>query len=276
MKAYSLKDSLLFVVRKFFLADVDSCIQFLEEQGVLAYGESDDIDSFELFDMAESEVRTLSISELKHLVEVFDLFLGKGNFDILDIDAIANEINDNKENWVARCFEISSAIVKADLVEGKAVFGKYYGKIHKDSFFNNSSFPNHGWILTKHNYIIDPTRWVFEATEPYIYIGEVDNYEYDRGSNVLKSLLSPLNNVPTFDNSGRIIEIEDQEIENLFSQLLLDKKEPNKISINQALVVASSSLSELDTSAKPIFQWLSDNGLQAFIPIDNYDTVMNG
>ena len=77
------------------------------------------------------------------------------------------------------------------------------------------------------------------------------------------------------DPSGNI-EIEDQEIENLFSQLLLDKKEPNKISINQALVVASSSLSELDTSAKPIFQWLSDNGLQAFIPVDNYDTVMNG
>lgn len=276
MKVYSLKDSLLFVVRKFFLADVDSCIQFLEEQGVLASGESDDIDSFELFDMAESEVKTLSVSELKHLVEVFDLFLGKGNFDILDIDAVANEINDNKENWVARCFEISSAIVNSDLVEGKAVFGKYYGKIHKDSFFNNSSFPNHGWILTKHNYIIDPTRWVFEATEPYIYIGEVDNPEYDRGSNILKSLLSPLSKAPSFDDSGRIIEIEDKEIEDILYQLFKDKKEPNKISINQALFIANTSLLDLDTSAKPIFQWLSDNGLKAFIPIDNYETVMNG
>lgn len=167
MKIYSLKDSLLFVVRKFFLADVDSCIQLLEEQGVLAFGESDDIDCLELFDMAENEVQQLSLEELKHLVNVFDLFLGKENFDILDIDAVANEINDSKEKWVARCFEIASAIVDADLVEGKAVFGKYYGKVHENSFFADSSFPNHGWILTKQNYIIDPTRWVFNST-PYI------------------------------------------------------------------------------------------------------------
>ena len=57
MKIYSLKDSLIFLFRKSFLKDIDSCIQFLEEQGVLTSGESDDIDSFELFDMAEREVK---------------------------------------------------------------------------------------------------------------------------------------------------------------------------------------------------------------------------
>lgn len=119
-------------------------------------------------------------------------------------------------------------------------------------------------------------KTVFEATEPYIYIGESDNPEYDRGSNVLKSLLSPLTNAPEFNDSGRVIDINNEEVETLLTELLLDKKEPNKISINQALVIASSSLKELDTSAKPIFQWLTDNGLKAFIPIDNYDIVMNG
>lgn len=274
MKIYSLEDSLLFLVRKFFLQDVDSCIQFLEEQGVLNFGESDDIDCIELFNMATTELETLSLSELKHIVEVFDLFIGKGNFDIFDIDLVSKEIEVDYNSWVARCFEISSYIVEADLIEGKAVFGKYHGKIHKDSFFADSRFPNHGWILTKHNYIIDPTRWVFEATEPYIYICDADNPEYDRGSNVLKFILSPLRNIPSFDNSSRVIEIENEEIEHLFSQLLKDKKEPNKISINQILAIASSSLPELGEAAKPIFQWLSDNKLKAFIPIDNYEIVM--
>lgn len=274
MKIYSLEDSLLFLVRKFFLQDVDACIQFLEEQGVLNFGESDEIDAIELFNMATKEAETLSLSELKHIVEVFDLFIGKGNFDIFDIDLVSKEIEVDYNSWVARCFEISSYIVKADLIEGKAVFGKYHGKIHKDSFFADSRFPNHGWILTKHNYIIDPTRWVFEATEPYIYICDADNPEYDRGSNVLKSILSPLRNTPSFDSSSRVIEIENEEIEHLFSQLLKDKKEPNKISINQILAIASSSLPELGEAAKPIFQWLSDNKLKAFIPIDNYEIVM--
>lgn len=274
MKIYSLKDSLIFLFRKSFLKDIDSCIQFLEEQGVLGFEESDDIDSIELFNMAERELETLSLCELKHIVEVFDLFIGKVDFNIFDIDLVSKEIQVDYNSWVARCFEISSYIVKADLIEGKAVFGKYHGKIHKDSFFANSRFPNHGWILTKDNYIIDPTRWVFEATEPYIYICEADNPEYDRGSNVLKSILSPLSNLPSFDDSGRVVEIENEEIENILSQLFKDKKEPNKISINQILAIASSSLPELGEAAKPIFQWLSDNKLKAFIPIDNYETIM--
>jgi hypothetical protein len=78
--------------------------------------------------------------------------------------------------WVARCYEIACAIVKAKLVPGgEAVYGHWLGPIARTSHFASRAsmgFTPHGWIYVQdEGLVIDPTRWAFEAVTPYLYSG---------------------------------------------------------------------------------------------------------
>lgn len=78
--------------------------------------------------------------------------------------------------WAGRCYEISCKIVKAGLIDGgEAVYGHWVGPVHPESRFANRRglpFVLHGWIQLEDGCVIDPTRWVFEHVEPYLYVGE--------------------------------------------------------------------------------------------------------
>lgn len=77
--------------------------------------------------------------------------------------------------WVARCYEISCAIVAAGLVDGEAVYGHWLGEVARGSHFADRGhlpFIQHGWIQLKDGRVLDPTRWVFENRTPYLYVGE--------------------------------------------------------------------------------------------------------
>lgn len=92
-------------------------------------------------------------------------------------------IGEKAETWVARCYEISCAIVEAGLVEGEAVYGHWLGPVQPKSHFADRGrlpFIPHGWILLKDGEVLDPTRWVFEAKAPYLYVGlEPDDFTID-------------------------------------------------------------------------------------------------
>lgn len=84
-------------------------------------------------------------------------------------------IGEKAEAWVARCYEISCAIVAAGLVDGEAVYGHWLGDVAPGSHFadrGRMAFIQHGWILLKDGRVLDPTRWVFENVAPYLYVGE--------------------------------------------------------------------------------------------------------
>jgi hypothetical protein len=84
-------------------------------------------------------------------------------------------LGEKAEAWVARCYEISCAIVVAGLVDGEAVYGHWLGDVAPGSHFADRgrlAFIQHGWILLKDGRVLDPTRWVFENVTPYLYVGE--------------------------------------------------------------------------------------------------------
>ncbi len=84
-------------------------------------------------------------------------------------------LGEKAETWVARCYEISCAIVRAGLVKGQAVYGHWVGRVSRKSHFANRRhlpFIPHGWLLLEDGRVLDPTRWVFEAVAPYLYVGE--------------------------------------------------------------------------------------------------------
>ena len=93
----------------------------------------------------------------------------------LSVSAVEAAIGIPAEKWKGRCYAIACAIVEFNLVEGTAVYGHWTGPIAATSLFANRrdlGFCHHGWIILKDGRVLDPTRWVFESVDPYIFVGE--------------------------------------------------------------------------------------------------------
>ncbi len=186
------------------------------------------------------------------------------------IQEIEQIIGVNSKDWIANCYGISDSFLKHNIVQGQLCYGKYYGYVSDQSYFHEHSFPNHGWI-EHDNKIIDPTKWVFEAIKPYIYVGKIDRKIYDLGSNKLrKALRRP---APDFNPNIKSVQIQEHHINFIFSFFLQDKKYRDTVSLDQISWIASLSLDELSQFARPLFQWLQKNRLNAFAPIDNFNFV---
>ena len=93
-----------------------------------------------------------------------------------DIKVVEKAIGIPAKKWKGRCYEIACKMVKAKLVKGEPVYGHWVGPISRYSHFANRrdlGFTNHGWVLVdeEKQLVVDPTRWVFEDREPYIFVG---------------------------------------------------------------------------------------------------------
>jgi len=96
------------------------------------------------------------------------------------IEDVAKAIGIPVKEWKGNCYAISCAIVKNKIVKGNAVYGHWTGPVNRNSMFYQTSqvgFVRHGWILMPDNEtVVDPTRWVFEDADPYIFMGKKPNY----------------------------------------------------------------------------------------------------
>ncbi len=196
----------------------------------------------------------------------------------LTVLTICAELNRPVTDWIGKCYAISCAIVEAGLVEGRAVYGHWDGDVSPDCevFSPSRIFQRHGWIVLNDGRVLDPTRWVFEAVDPYLWIGEAGE-EYDRGGDRWRAEqeIPP----PAFPN---IIFEKMHRDSGLDEKLPEDAQEfvgsllggPPHITLEQAMWLANRPLSGLGPFAKEIFEGLvaSDHG--AFIPIDNRTEVL--
>lgn len=77
--------------------------------------------------------------------------------------------------WSGKCYAIACEILRAKLVKGRPAYGHWTGDVHpKSPFARDGKRPpivRHGWIILESGAVLDPTRWVFEAVEPYLYTG---------------------------------------------------------------------------------------------------------
>lgn len=80
-------------------------------------------------------------------------------------------VGESADEWVSRCFEISVKISQR-LSIGRPVYGHWTGSIAESSLFaarRHVGWVQHGWILLPDESVLDPTRWVFENSFPYIH-----------------------------------------------------------------------------------------------------------
>jgi len=100
----------------------------------------------------------------------------------LTVADVENAIGVPVKDWSGQCYAVACAILRAKLLKGRPAYGHWIGDVHpKSPFYERTRVPfqRHGWIVVEERgphaerpgLIVDPTRWVFEAKEPYIFVG---------------------------------------------------------------------------------------------------------
>lgn len=207
---------------------------------------------------------------------------------LFDAEWVAKQIKIPVKKWPLNCYAIASAILQAGLLpEGRLCYGHYFGEISAASIFASSNrlAPRHGWIGLPHGWVYDPTRWVFTATPP---------------KPELVSALAATGGglVPDYDLGGeRFMQCHghktpptDEEIAKLdpASQQPFNVRFPRRLhGLLRCLFNRTSDLKIahvhylgtrgphfLGPLAKPLYQFLVDNGQIALIPIDFRNEVL--
>ena len=198
-------------------------------------------------------------------------------------------LGEKAPRWAGRCYEIACAIVAAKLVRGVAVYGHWLGPVdEKSRFWRGGALPfvQHGWIvLHDDERILDPTRWAFEAREPYLFLGLPTKPDgrscYDEGGNDFRGAMREP--PPRFDPKDKMHNVTARVMDSptwrfVESYLRLDaaSQKPGVLTRVQLMWLANSPLSELGEHAARVYAALGKLGLEAFIPIDNARRVAEG
>lgn len=79
--------------------------------------------------------------------------------------------------WLNNCFAVCCEIIKSGIIEGRPVYGHYYGPVAQQNttFPATREFHRHGWIVngSHEDLIIDPTRWTFTMEKPSIFFCDI-------------------------------------------------------------------------------------------------------
>lgn len=191
--------------------------------------------------------------------------------EAFNIDQVAQAIDLPVGAWPGNCYAIACQMLKAQLVDGRAVYGHYLGFVKPGTMFHGKSIVRHGWIETSDGRLVDPTRWVFEGVVPYIYVAALPNPEYDEGGNIF--MLKNQRPTPEHDPEKASLEIPNDARE-LISTLLCRDQVQNRLMVSEAFWLGNLSLIALKERAAPLYAALVAMGQEEVIPIDNRRKIL--
>lgn len=224
----------------------------------------------------------MDIADVEHDIRELEKPVDPNLWEPPTIEVCAKAIKIPVRKWPGKCYGISLAIchVKRLKIPGRPVYGAWDGPVHRDSLFAGKILVNHGWIALEDGRILDPTRWVFECNDPYLFCG-VDTDSYDLGSNRRKErFLQPPPkkvkdqkqyslNFKSFDTARFVLEIFQGAVKPA------DLKGWRvKLTHPQVLWLASYPLHLLGAHAGAIYLAAIDAGHPAAIPLDNREAVL--
>lgn len=182
-----------------------------------------------------------------------------------DAEEIAEEIGIPTDNWPGNCALIVRAIMDIGIIGAEYRRGHWLGP---------GGFTQHSWMEFPGGLIVDPTRWVFENREPYIYVGRNDYY--DTGSNALRIALR--NPCPAFNPAepSANLDIQPEAAAAYIGEFISVQSEAlvPYITKSQAFWLANCSPGELGAYVRETYTALVKAGMKAAIPIDNYRMFM--
>jgi hypothetical protein len=194
---------------------------------------------------------------------------------IVPVEPAEKAHGERAKSWAGRCYEIACALVKAGACAGRPVYGHWTGPIKKGTPFDRGApFARHGWVVLDGGSIYDPTRWVFEGVEPYIYIGPAHEY-YDEGGNQWRAVMRV--DPPEYDPSDKHYEVTQRllptpawNFAERYLQIGTDQ-EPGWLTEQQLCYLANAPAADLGEHAEAIYTLIEALGRVALIPLDNYE-----
>lgn len=178
--------------------------------------------------------------------------------------------------WAGNCYSIAVMCVEKNVISGKPRYGHYRGPIHKDSMFARNitiGFCQHGWVELADGRIWDPTRWVFECVEPYIYVGKNDHY--DVGGNVARKRFKMP--APAFDAGKKVLDLDlEDSMLSIVRMMLGDTRESKTFTVEQVAWVSTEDPASFGGGAQLLYEELARLKMDAFVPLDNWRLVMEG
>jgi hypothetical protein len=195
------------------------------------------------------------------------------------------------ETMKGKCSAVARSVLDAGLVQGRMVRGHYIGDVNQASFWAKRGglpFIQHTWLQLEDGRIFDPTRWTFKGDEPFLWIGPGDHGDYDPGGNQFR--MATRFEWPDDDESARRVrfEISPQAIETLCDvgadlDHLLEGHDgldytliKFEVSMAQAHWIANIAPGEYQSEqdVRDVFIQLREQGLAAFVPLDNMRMVL--
>lgn len=193
--------------------------------------------------------------------------------------AVAHRIGIPTHRWPGNCYGIAQACVWKRVVRGRLCYGMWLGPVAAGSPFAGRALSRHGWVERPDGQVWDPTRWVFEAAKPYIYVGPSDHYDF--GMNRVRGLLRGAPPGPgkaelTLELPvsaavlvGPILALKPEDFE-------IDARRRTYVHLTrvQVFYLANTPLHDLSEQAKPIFRAIVAAGCDVMIPMDNRERVL--
>lgn len=169
--------------------------------------------------------------------------------------------------WAGRCYEIACAMLEFEMLEGTPRYGHWLGPVALGTLFDRSDPDapiHHGWIELPDGRICDPTRWVFEADKPYIFVGhDIDGF-YDIGGDERRD--THVAEKPVRDKLLANIKMKRSDPARIFVEREFGK---GPYSTVELFWLANLSRARLGQHAKAVYQWIEKAGHRGYIPIDN-------
>lgn len=184
-------------------------------------------------------------------------------------------IDINASDWPCRCHEIANLLLKhyPQKVQGHSRYGKYLGIIAEGSPFYGERPVRHGWIARFRGGIIDPSRWVFENADPYIFVCGAKNpcvVEYDVAGDKFKQSILGVKGIP--QHCGIKCPVEWPQSIKAWLRRLFATDKPCR---DQVFWLANQPVGLLKPYHKVVYQALIAAGKGGWIPIDNQQVAFN-
>ena len=205
--------------------------------------------------------------------------------EFLTITAIVRALKQPPSAWEGNCYAIACAIVKAGLVEGRAVYGHWLGEVADHGYWagqHRRPFQRHGWIILPDGKILDPTRWSFEGVKPYLWLNE-DDGTYDEGGDSFRSVMvrpCPGNNDACPDGVQRYVRLElkrpeQVRLHQVSGGILYPSYKQKRLTLSQLFWIANLPYAKLYPFARPIYLALEAVGQRVAVPLDNWERAQH-
>ena len=195
---------------------------------------------------------------------------------------VAAAIGTPVDAWPGKCDHIVHAVLDAGLFPGaKARYGQYAGLVDKKSDLAASPWQQHGWIELQDGTVIDPTRWVFEAADPYIATippGDRRQRQYDVGGARHEGRLrGPPPGPHEHSPNQKSVTPCPLDTTDPAALAFIRKNftcEPAQLTIYQVNWLANTSRAELGKAMMPIYRAIEAAGQKGLVPGDLWSAAM--